>query len=184
VLSLSNPSVTVLDTTSDRPIGTIPVGTGSRALAVAPQGRRLYVIAAMPNRLVIIDTTTEREIRTTRLVDRPAELAVGSHTARVFVITQASRDDFRGQIEGLYGETALGSADRHGFGGCRGICDYGDLVCRLPDREGAPPRPTVTLGGQATVRIEPDVMILRITLSAFEEALGVLPSGPRRSARR
>jgi uncharacterized protein len=41
-----------------------------------------------------------------------------------------------------------------------------------PDREGAPARATVTVRGQATVRTEPDVAILWITLSAFEESPG------------
>jgi uncharacterized protein YggE len=40
------------------------------------------------------------------------------------------------------------------------------------DREGAPARATVTVRGQATVRTEPDVAILWITLSAFEESPG------------
>jgi uncharacterized protein len=41
-----------------------------------------------------------------------------------------------------------------------------------PDRERAPARATVTVRGQATVRTEPDVAILWITLSAFEESPG------------
>ena len=41
-----------------------------------------------------------------------------------------------------------------------------------PDREGAPARATVTVRGQATVRTEPDLAILWITLSAFEESPG------------
>jgi uncharacterized protein YggE len=41
-----------------------------------------------------------------------------------------------------------------------------------PDREGAPARATVTVRGQSTVRTEPDVAILWITLSAFEESPG------------
>jgi uncharacterized protein YggE len=41
-----------------------------------------------------------------------------------------------------------------------------------PDREGGPARATVTVRGQATVRTEPDVAILWITLSAFEESPG------------
>ena len=41
-----------------------------------------------------------------------------------------------------------------------------------PDREGAPAGATVTVRGQATVRTEPDVAILWITLSAFEESPG------------
>lgn len=41
-----------------------------------------------------------------------------------------------------------------------------------PDREDAPARATVTVRGQATVRTEPDVAILWITLSAFEESPG------------
>jgi uncharacterized protein len=40
------------------------------------------------------------------------------------------------------------------------------------DREGAPARATVTVRGQATVRTEPDVAILWITLSAFEDSPG------------
>jgi uncharacterized protein len=40
------------------------------------------------------------------------------------------------------------------------------------DREGAPARATVTVRGQATVRTEPDVAILWITLSPFEESPG------------
>jgi uncharacterized protein YggE len=39
-----------------------------------------------------------------------------------------------------------------------------------PDREGAPARATVTVRGQATVRTEPDVAALWITLSAFEDS--------------
>jgi len=41
-----------------------------------------------------------------------------------------------------------------------------------PDREAAPARATVTVRGQATVRTEPDVAILWITLSAFEKSPG------------
>ncbi len=41
-----------------------------------------------------------------------------------------------------------------------------------PDREGAPAQATVTVRGQASVRTEPDVAILWITLSAFEESPG------------
>jgi uncharacterized protein YggE len=40
------------------------------------------------------------------------------------------------------------------------------------DREGAPAQATITVRGQATVRTEPDVAILGITLSAFEESPG------------
>jgi uncharacterized protein YggE len=48
-----------------------------------------------------------------------------------------------------------------------------DIVSTVsPDREGAPPRATVTVRGQATVRTEPDAAILWITLSAFEESPG------------
>jgi uncharacterized protein YggE len=42
----------------------------------------------------------------------------------------------------------------------------------FPDRDGVPARPTVTVRGQATVRTEPDVAILWITLSAFEDSPG------------
>jgi uncharacterized protein YggE len=40
------------------------------------------------------------------------------------------------------------------------------------DHEGAPARATITVRGEATVRTEPDVAILWITLSAFEESPG------------
>jgi uncharacterized protein len=40
------------------------------------------------------------------------------------------------------------------------------------DREGAPARATVTVRGQATVRTEPDVAVLWVTLSAFEQSPG------------
>jgi uncharacterized protein len=40
------------------------------------------------------------------------------------------------------------------------------------DREGAPTRASVTVRGQGTVRTEPDVAILWITLSAFKESPG------------
>jgi YVTN family beta-propeller protein len=113
VLSLASPSLTVLDTANDRPIGTIPVGENPLALAVAPDGQRVYVVGTEPNRLVIIDTATEREIHTTRLSSRPAALAVASDGGRVFVVTAANRNDFHGQIEtldartgGLVSETA------------------------------------------------------------------------------
>jgi uncharacterized protein YggE len=41
-----------------------------------------------------------------------------------------------------------------------------------PDQEGAPPGARITVRGQATVRTEPDVATLWITLSAFEESPG------------
>ena len=66
-----------------------------------------------------------------------------------------------------------GRRNESGFGPCRGICDDGDRVDRFARSGGcASAGPPVTVRGQATVRTEPDVAILWITLSAFEESPG------------
>ncbi len=85
-------SVSVIDTASRTVIGTIPVGTGPTAVAVHPNGTRLYVLNGSGTTSVsVINTTTNAVIATIPLtVTQARGMAITPNGERLYVSTYSA----------------------------------------------------------------------------------------------
>ena len=134
-------AVAVVDTATNRVVGTIPVPKGPHGLVVTPDGRKLYVSSDGDSSVSVIDTASDRVVATVDVGANPHGLAMapdgklvlvsawGSQSGRVPGHRHrpgrrtrargpgAQRDDQRGRALGVGGVPAAGGdgpgAHRH-----------------------------------------------------------------------
>jgi len=63
--------VSVIDTSNDEIIATIPVGKRPWNMAITPDGKKLYVAAGRSNAVSVIDTETNQKITDIPVGERP-----------------------------------------------------------------------------------------------------------------
>ena len=85
-------TVSVIDTTTQIVIATVPVGTEPYGVAVNPAGTRVYVANLLDNTVSVIDTTTQTVIATVPVGTSPAGVAVDPVGTLVYVANFNSND--------------------------------------------------------------------------------------------
>ena len=84
VTNQNDNNVSVINTASDVNLGTIPVGTGPRGLAIDSMGKRVYVANLSSNDVTVIDASTLTAIATVPVGLSPRTIAIISvHLGRV-----------------------------------------------------------------------------------------------------
>jgi YVTN family beta-propeller protein len=78
-------AVAVIDTASNRVVGTIAVPKGPHGLVVTPDGRKVYVSSDGDSSVTVIDTTTDRAVAKVEVGPNPHGLAVSADGTRVLV---------------------------------------------------------------------------------------------------
>ncbi len=63
VTSFASNSISVIDTGANTVVDTIPVGNGPEGIAVAPDGKHVYVAISTDNDLSVIDATTDKVVK-------------------------------------------------------------------------------------------------------------------------
>lgn len=81
-------SVFALDT--GLPLGTIPVGNGPQAVAVAPNGARAYVANALAGTVSIINTSNQTVITTLTVGQTPTSIVISPDSRNVYVANSDS----------------------------------------------------------------------------------------------
>ncbi len=81
-------TVSVLDTATHAVTGTITVGAGPIAIAVSPDGTRVYVANNADNSLSVIDSATDDVLDTIAVGGSPSAVAVSPDGSRVYVSNQ------------------------------------------------------------------------------------------------
>src|SRR5690606_10111281 len=76
ITNANSNSVSVIDTSTNTVIATIPVGTFPYGVAVSPNGTRVYIINELGNNVSVIDTTTNAVIATIPVGLVPTGVAV------------------------------------------------------------------------------------------------------------
>lgn len=82
--------VQAVDTATNQVVATIPVGRDPLNLALAPNGKRVYVANSVDNTVSVIDTRTDTVIDTIAMPVHPAAIVVSPNSRRVYVITGSS----------------------------------------------------------------------------------------------
>lgn len=85
-------SVSVIDTSSDAVVATIPVGTGPYGVAVSSDGSRVYVTNYVGNSVSVIDSGSNTVIATVPIATRPYGLAVSPNGRWVYVAAYYSNN--------------------------------------------------------------------------------------------
>ena len=83
-------TVTVIDTSTNTVVTTIPVGGYPVGVAVHPNGTRVYVANANSNAISVIDTSANAVITTVSAGQGPSGVAVHPAGTRVYVTNQSS----------------------------------------------------------------------------------------------
>lgn len=78
-------TVAVIDTASNRVVGTIAVPKGPHGVVVTPDGRKVYVSSDGDSKVTVIDTTTDRAVTSVEVGPNPHGLAVSADGGRVLV---------------------------------------------------------------------------------------------------
>jgi len=78
-------NVSVIDTTTDTVIATVPVGKDPLGVAVSPDGRRVYVANYLDNTVSVIDTATNTVKATLNVGRSPNGVAVNPQGTKVYV---------------------------------------------------------------------------------------------------
>lgn len=82
--------VSVIDTTSNTVVATVPVGTSPFGVAVAPGGARAYVANAFSSDVSVIDTSANIVVATVTLNSSPYGMALTPDGSRAYVTNPAS----------------------------------------------------------------------------------------------
>ena len=77
--------VAVIDTASDRVIGTIPVPPGPHGLVVTPDGQKVYVSSDGASTVSVIDTASDRVVASIEVGATPHGLAMSPDGRKVVV---------------------------------------------------------------------------------------------------
>lgn len=95
-------SISVIEPTRQAVVGTIATGTGTNAVAVAPDGRRAYALNLTSYDISVIDVPSLRVARTLHQFELPGALALSPDGATLYVsdgngtrVAALSTDDFR-----------------------------------------------------------------------------------------
>jgi len=78
-------AVAVVDTATNRVVGTIPVPKGPHGLVVTPDGRKLYVSSDGDSSVSVIDTASDRVVATVDVGANPHGLAMAPDGKLVLV---------------------------------------------------------------------------------------------------
>src|SRR5262249_29878430 len=78
-------AVAVLDTASNKVLGTIPVPTGPHGLVVTPDGRKVYVSSDGASTVSVIDTATDKVTSSIEVGATPHGLAISPDGRQVLV---------------------------------------------------------------------------------------------------
>lgn len=78
-------AVAVIDTSTNRVLGTIPVPPGPHGLVITPDGRKVYVSSDGASTVSVIDTATDRVVRTIEVGPMPHGLSISRDGRRVLV---------------------------------------------------------------------------------------------------
>jgi len=78
-------AVAVIDTGTNRVVGTIPVPKGPHGLVVTPNGAKVYVSSDGDSTVSVIDTTSDRVVRSVDVGTNPHGLAISADGSRVMV---------------------------------------------------------------------------------------------------
>ena len=78
-------AVAVIDTASNRVLGTIPVPKGPHGLVVTPDGRKVYVSSDGDSSVSVIDTASDRVVATVDVGPNPHGLAMAPDGKLVLV---------------------------------------------------------------------------------------------------
>jgi YVTN family beta-propeller protein len=85
-------TVSVIDTTTNTVIATVPVGNSPFEVAITPNGTRAYVTNQGSNNVSVIDTATNTVIATVNVGDGPFGVAITPNGTRVYVTNQNSNN--------------------------------------------------------------------------------------------
>lgn len=90
VTSFASNSISVIDTGNNTVVGTIPVGNGPEGIAVAPDGKHVYVAISTDNDLSVIDTTTDKVVKRIAVTGGAFLAAVTPDGKHAYVTGQSS----------------------------------------------------------------------------------------------
>ncbi|MGW4785042.1 YncE family protein, partial [Streptomyces sp. NPDC004230] len=76
ITNTTSNNVSVIDTTTNTVVATIPVGSDPWKLAINPNGRRAYVTTAATNNVQVINTTTNTVVATVPVGAFPDAVAI------------------------------------------------------------------------------------------------------------
>ncbi|MFD5430272.1 YncE family protein, partial [Streptomyces sp. NPDC127084] len=85
VTNLDSDNVSVINTTDNTVLTTIPVGTGPRGVAISPDGARAYVTNQGSNNVSVINTTDNTVLTTIPVGTQPLGVAVSPAGGRAYV---------------------------------------------------------------------------------------------------
>jgi serine/threonine-protein kinase len=150
VVTPTTNAVTVLDTTTNQVLATVPVGEVPRGVATGPDGRRIYVSNYGANTVSVIETATGTVTATIAVGDGPNGVAVSPDGRRVYVASGAAY----GVIDVATGAVTAAPATVGGKPGRVALSPDGTLLYLTST---APDRLTVIDTGTGSVVAAPSV---------------------------
>jgi YVTN family beta-propeller protein len=84
--------VSVIDTSTDTVVATIPVGTKPGSIDISPDGKRAYVANFDTNNISVINTETDSVIATVNVGTHPGTIALRGGGATAFVLNEDSNN--------------------------------------------------------------------------------------------
>lgn len=90
ITNAASDTVSVIDTTSNTVVATVPVGDGPYGVAVNPAGTRAYVTNANSNNVSVLDTATNTVIATVPVGFSPYGVALNPYGTRAYVTNGGS----------------------------------------------------------------------------------------------
>ena len=92
IANLDSNDVSVIDTSNDTVLATVPVGSSPFGVAVKPDGTRVYVTNDSDNTVSVIDTSNNTVVATEGVGLEPAGVAVNPDGTRAYVTNSNSAD--------------------------------------------------------------------------------------------
>ena len=92
ITNLVSNNVSVINTSTNAVVSTIPVGNEPYGASVSPDGSRVYVTNILTNNVSVINTATNTVIATVLVGSNPWGLAVSADGSKVYVANQASNN--------------------------------------------------------------------------------------------
>ncbi|MCC4769518.1 PKD domain-containing protein [Methanosarcina sp. DH2] len=86
----NNGAFSVIDTATGIVITSVKVGSGSKGVAVVPNGKTAYVTNYQDGNVSVIDTSTNTVTDTVKVGDNPSEVAVSPDGKKVYVVNENS----------------------------------------------------------------------------------------------
>lgn len=85
VANAGSASLTLFDTATNAPLGSIPVGGGPADVAITPDGTRAYVANSADDTVSVVDVGSAAVVATVAVGDEPQGLAITPDGSRVYV---------------------------------------------------------------------------------------------------